>query len=98
LGDAGKASLGTGGTDLGFRLTLAADLLRITLPRTPLNKSRGRGTEFEGLSVPSSTLIIDLWLLENHYGPFSAVKQPFPAQPFSACRRETRSDGGVVGL
>src|SRR5829696_1041119 len=32
----------------------------------------------------------DLRLSQIYYGPFSAVKQPFPAQPFSACRRDTR--------
>jgi hypothetical protein len=41
---------------------------------------------------------VNPWLTEPRYGPFSAVKQVFPAQLFNACRRDTRFDGGAVDL
>ena len=49
-------------------------------------------TEF---GKPPSPHTANLWIPEN-YGPFSAFRQPTPAQVLSACRRETSLAEGLA--
>jgi hypothetical protein len=68
----------------------ANGLRRIPLPQRWMNK--GPGGRSRGSLRP---LTANLWIPQN-YCPFSAARQPPPAQVLSACRRETSLAEGLA--